>query len=506
MQHDYGHDPRSGSAKLSRRSVLRGAGVVATAALLAGTSATAACAREPDNDRLFAELDAKVEELMARYAVPGVAIGVWHQGREHLRGFGVTDIDAPEPVSADTLFRIGSTTKTATGTAVMRLVESGRVGLDERVRTYLPDFATADPTVAERVTVRQLLNHTPGWNGDFFIDFGSGDDALDKYVAEIRTLAQLTPLGTTFSYNNAAIVVAGHLVAKVTGRTYEHALRELVLDPLGLEHTAFDAVGPIAVPHGVVEGKAVPNPSAWDMPRSLHPTGGLISSARDQLSYARFHLGDGHGPDGTELLRPDSLVAMRSDPGPGGTLGVELDGLGVTWHLRPTAEGVHVVQHGGSWSGQHSGFLFVPDRDFAFTVLTNSDGGALLTTDLVYDDWVLQHFAGLQNLPAAPRDLSAAELAPYEGRYTAVEIAPDGDVVSTDTVLTAAAGRLRYEVPSMAEAPLGMPAYLAFYRDDHVLMLGRDGNLMPGRADFVRDDAGSLQWLRMGGRLQRKVA
>ena len=91
-------------------------------------------------DALFRELDAKIEAAMARYHIPGVAVGVYYQGQEYVRGYGVTNVDYPQPVDGDTLFRIGSTTKTFTGTTVMRLVEQGLLDLDAPVRTYLPDL------------------------------------------------------------------------------------------------------------------------------------------------------------------------------------------------------------------------------------------------------------------------------------------------------------------------------------------------------------------------------
>ena len=125
----------------------------------------------------------------------------------------------------------------------------------------------------------------------------------------------------------------------------------------------------------MVDDRAVFSPELWYLPRNGHPDGGLISSAREQLRYARFHMGDGRAADGTPLLTPASLQAMRANPGPGGTLVAELDGFGVSFGLRRTAEGVRVAMHGGSWAGQYSGFFFVPERDFAMTMLTNSDGG-----------------------------------------------------------------------------------------------------------------------------------
>src|SRR5262249_30418241 len=117
---------------------------------------------------------AKIQAGMARYGSPGVAVGVLAHGREYVQGYGVTNVDYPAPVDGDTLFRIGSTTKTVTGTTVMRLVEQGTLDLDATVRTYLPDFQTADPSVAARVTLRPLLNHSARWRGADFEDTGRG--------------------------------------------------------------------------------------------------------------------------------------------------------------------------------------------------------------------------------------------------------------------------------------------------------------------------------------------
>jgi CubicO group peptidase (beta-lactamase class C family) len=112
-------------------------------------------------------------------------VSVIHKGKRYIKGYGVTNVDHPVPVDGDTLFRIGSTTKTFTGTAAMRLVDRGRLDLDARVREYLPHFATSEPSVARRVTVRQLLNHSTGWLGEYYADMGRGDDALERYVTGI---------------------------------------------------------------------------------------------------------------------------------------------------------------------------------------------------------------------------------------------------------------------------------------------------------------------------------
>ena len=488
------------SRLLSRRNMLRATGGAAAVSAVARVDARSARAdAATSSDPLFRALDEKIEAAMARYHVPGVAVGVLLDGREYVRGYGVTNVDYPLPVDGDTLFRIGSTPKTFTGTAVMRLVEQGKLDLNAPVRRYLPELRLADESVAARVTVRQLLNHSAGWMGDDYADFGRGDDALAKYVTAMRQLPQLTALGQVLAYNNAAVDLAGRVIEVVTGSPYETALQNLVLDPLGLKHSGFftdTLVGyNMTTSHGVKDGAPVVEPPAWWFPRSLDPTGGLVSSARDQLRYARFHMGNGTADDGSRVLTPASLVAMRSNPGPGGTLTMEVDGVCVTWWQRRTAEGVPVFQHGGSWGGQNSDFFFVPDRGFAMTTLTNSTTGPKLIADLTRSGgWALSHFAGLNNPPAVPKKRAPAELAAYEGRYKGWIIPPTG---TPDTIeelaidLRVADGGLRV---------IGdLELILAFYRDDFVLTTDPEGQVK--RSDFVRGPDGGVAWFRDGGRI-----
>ena len=486
---------------MSRRRVMATAAAVALALAprIRGAWAQAApAASDQTAEALFRALDERIEAAMKRYHVPGVAVGVYWQGREHVRGFGVTNIDHPLPVDADTLFRIGSTTKTFTATAMMRLVEQGKVDLAAPTVRYLPDFKTADAAAARSVTVRQLLNHSAGWLGDDYGDFGRGEDALARYVAGMKQLPQLTSPGQVFAYNNAGIVVAGRVIEMVTGKPYETALQELVLDPLGLKHSRFftdQLIGEnISASHDVEKDRAVVMTGSWAFPRSIDSTGGLISSAREQLAYMRFHLGDGKGADGKQVLTPQSLKAMRSNPGPGGTVTIEIDGVCVGFWQRRTAEGVPVFQHGGSWGGQNSDFFFVPDRQFAFTVLTNSTGGPKLLAELGRSGWALNQFCGLSNPPAVPKAQPAARLAQYVGRYKSQVIPPFGppdQIMEQAIEVKAANGGLRVTGDSELS--------LAFYRDEYVLTTDPQGQI--NRSDFLRGPEGRVAWLRDGGRL-----
>jgi CubicO group peptidase (beta-lactamase class C family) len=256
-----------------------------------------------------ADLQAQVSGLADRLEVPGVAVGVVLEGEQHLAFHGVTSVEDPLPVDGRTLFQIGSTGKTYTATAILRLVEQGRVDLGAPVRTYVPELRLKDEQVAHDVTVLQLLKHTAGWDGDFFEDTGEGDDALDRYVQRMATIEQVTPLGATVSYNNASLGLAGLVIEKVTGQLYERMIRELLLEPLGMRRSFFflKEIMTYRFSNGRRRSQdgtiALTRP--WDSGRYGVAMGGLTSNVADQLAWARFHMGrHGAGRDAGPLRGP----------------------------------------------------------------------------------------------------------------------------------------------------------------------------------------------------------
>lgn len=197
-------------------------------------------------------LDRFVRSEMKRTGVPGVAVGVLYGKRRYMSGYGVTNVDHPLEVDAKTLFQIGSTTKTFTATAVVRLVEMGKLDLDVPIRRYLKDLKLKDRDVQAKVTLKHLLTHTGGWLGDYFYDGGRGDDALANVVATMSKVKQLTPLGEVWSYNNSGFTIAGHVIERVTGQPFQTAIRELIFEPLGLDRSFFFADE--AMPYRTVVG------------------------------------------------------------------------------------------------------------------------------------------------------------------------------------------------------------------------------------------------------------
>ena len=523
--------------QLSRRGVLKATAAGAIASMICPNAASTATVVTPAGRRVggamatgqsedpdFRRLDAFIREAMGRYDVPGLSVGVLHEGREYTNGYGVTNRNAPYPVDADTLFQAGSITKTYTATLIMRLVEMGLVALDAPVRRYLPDLQLADEAAAAQVTVGQLLNHTAGWFGDYYgpdptdlqptIWPWRGDDAVARYVANMRYLPQLAPVGATFGYNNAAVVLAGHLAAVVTGMTYEAALTELLLQPLGMDRAflfADEAISyPVAAGHTPGEdGAAEVNP-LWGFPRCVHATGGLILPLTDQLKYARFHLGDGRAADGTRLLAPSLLAEMRTARGPGMaaaiTANAEVYGAGVGWALERIG-GVQIVTHNGSWVGQQAILALVPERQFAVAVFTNAvPAGERLHYEI--STWALAELAGLSQPLPATFALPPARLAEYVGRYGVSVDVPGGGGREQVVEVTAEGGGLRVTTlaaePSDAPdtsglEPSGPVSRLAFFREDAALVTTDDRTVLG--ADFVRDSSGQVRWIHWGARV-----
>src|SRR5215208_6659297 len=214
----------------------------------------------PTKDSNFDAIGRYIVKEMKRLHVPGVSIGIYQDGKEETAGFGITSVEHPLPVTADTLFQTGSISKTFTGTVMMRLVEQGKVDLDMPVRKYIKDFRVKDKEVSRKVTIRHLLTHMGGWVGDYFNDFGTGDDALDKMVKDIARMPQIQPLGTIWSYNNTGFNVASRVIEIVTKKPYEQAMQEMLLDPLGLDMTFYYPSDILfthrfVVGHQMVEGK-----------------------------------------------------------------------------------------------------------------------------------------------------------------------------------------------------------------------------------------------------------
>jgi CubicO group peptidase (beta-lactamase class C family) len=449
----------------------------------------------PEDD--FSPISAKVIDEMNRLPIPGAVVGISHADRQWIAAFGTTSLDHPLPVTENTLFQIGSITKTFVTTAVMRLVEMGQLDLDQPIRTYLPDLKLRDEAVAARVTMRHLLTHTGGWVGDYFNDFGPGENALATMVAKMADLEQLTPLGEVWSYNNSGFYLAGRVIEVIMDTNFEAAMQQLVLDPLGLKMTFFFAQDVIthrfAVGHEVVDKRPkVARP--WAIGRAAHSAGGVICSMPDLLRYARFHMGDGTTPDGTRLLSPQSMAQMQTPLFP--STGISM--IGLSWSII-TIDDTRLIGHGGGTNGQTTLLRIVPSKKFAVAVFTNSDEGDTLCVEIVNS--ATKRFVGIGLPEAVPLELPEEHLQLVVGKYDSASEMLD-IYVQDGRLMLQPTYKGGFPTPESPPPQSPEPMKIAFYAEDRIIVL--DEPMKDSRGELLRNPDNSIAWLRLGGRIHAR--
>lgn len=442
----------------------------------------------------------------AALRVPGVAAGVWAGGREWYACHGVTNLDNPLAVDQDTMFVIGSVSKTFTATALMRLVAEGRVDLDAPVRRYLPEFRLADEQAAARITVMQLLNHTAGLEWRLRVDPGDGDQALESYVAAMAESTPIAPPGARSSYSQVGYNLAGRILEKLTSQTFERAVGALLFEPLGLSHSAFAAndvmTRRFAVGHNAGPDGSPAVVSQWKYGRANNPGGGVVSSPADLLRWARFHLGDGRAEGGERLLPAELLWRMREPTVElrGSTLG---DAVGICWFLRDI-DGVATIGHGGSSNGQFADLLIAPDRDFAVVVMSNAGPDSGLAFNHATIEWALEHYLGLAPREPEPIPFDPERARELTGRYEndmmRINIDTDGAELTVECVI-----KPEIRAASDTELPPDLPpATMGLLPGgDDFLVTG--GGLRGQRGAFSREEGGAVVSVDLAGRVFRRV-
>ena len=232
----------------------------------------------------------------------------------------------------------------------------------------------------------------------------------------------------------------------------------------------------------------------WFIPRNAHAIGGLVSSARDMLKYARFHQGDGRAPDGTQLLSIESLRAMRT-PQAKGALDLQ---AGIGWSLRQIGDAT-MAAHTGGTIGQQALLALVPSRSFALVVLTNSGHGALVHQSVLA--WSLAARLGIALPEPKPQTRTEDELSGHAGVYESpgnrIEISmKDSGLMLLSASKVALAREFERKPPPLP------PAKVAFCGTDRILVL--DGPTRNTQGEFLRDESGEIRWLRIGGRIHRR--
>ena len=443
-----------------------------------------------------------VESSAKKFKIPGVAVGVWADGKEMYATYGVTSVDNPLPVNQDTLFILGSITKTYTATALMRLVAEGKVDLHAPVRQYIPELKLTEEEVAANVNVFQLLNHTSGLDWGIIGDFGEGDDALTRYVEKMSELKLVAAPGTRVSYSQAGYNLIGRIIEKVTGQTFEQAVAALIFNPLGLSHSFFARddimTRRFSVGHNRDEQGTLSIARLWRRSRGDNPGGGIASSIADQLRWAKFHLGVG-GTEADALVLPEKILGQMKDPTAelrASNLG---DSIGIGWFLRDI-NGVRAVAHDGSANGQFGKLLMIPERQFAVAALSNAGPDGLSFNQEVVR-FALEHYLGIVDRDPVPIPFDATLAKEIVGDY-------ENKVMTLKIDTTARGLRLevlmRPEIRAAADKELP-PDHQPF--DFGLLPGGKDeyiitsGAFAGQRGFFTRNANGAVTGVDLAGRL-----
>ena len=390
--------------------------LVALALVARGGDAGAAALDRP---RSIDELKARIAEVLERNNVPGAGIALVAGDRVvWAGGVGLADRATRRPVTADTLFRVGSITKSFVALALVKLAEQGRLSLDARVADLAPELQIENRWQKEApITVAHLLEHTAGFDDMHFNEMYAPLSVEDAPLAEILArnprsrVARWRP-GSRFSYANPGYTVAAYLIEKASGRRWFEYVRDELLVPMGMRSAALRWTREVdaRLARGYDDGPdAIPYRAIYH-----HPAGNLMASPRELAALVRLWLGRGRvdgrqlvsraGLERTERAQTAAISGLDIDYG--------LGNYGVAW---PWARS---RGHDGGIDGFISGAEYLPERGVGYVVLLNSTGRGVRDATLAIRRLAAEYLLGSVATPPPPRvDVPASELRPWVGSY-----------------------------------------------------------------------------------------
>jgi CubicO group peptidase (beta-lactamase class C family) len=418
LRNPAGHFVPSGQGIGPRRKPF-----AAAAALLFLLSATGAgLGEESHSPQSIPELQAAIERVLKETKTPGVGLAVVGRDKaEWIAGLGKADVAANKPATAETLFRIGSTSKAFAAMAALQLEEAGKLKLTDTVRQWVPDVAFVNPWEAtDPVRLEHLMEHTTGFDDIHLREYALNDptpislrDAL-AYGASSR-VSRWRP-GSRMSYCNSGPAVLAAVVEKVSGRRFEDYVQEHFFKPLHMDTASYFYTSEVRQRLATLYHKngITPYPY-WHI--AYRPAGAINASAKDMANYVRFYLQRG-SLDGAQLLRPSSIERMETTKTlPSAQLG-KVAGYGL--YNYATLEGRFVFRgHNGSVMGGLTEMAYLPDYGRGYVVMINSGNGeALKRITKLVRRYVIRDLKPPPLPPAVP--VSAAVQRHYTGYYQAI--------------------------------------------------------------------------------------
>lgn len=331
------------------------------------------------------DLDREINYALEMFHVPGAAVGIIADGKVILsKGYGYRDLDRALPVTDETLFPIASVTKAFTAFMLGQLVDEGKMSWDDPVIQYIPELKLLNQQVNQEATLRDLVAHRTGLGRHDFMWLLSDELSRDEMIEKIGHLDFAAPFRQEFQYNNLTYTLAGIVVERVTGQTWEDAVSSRVFAPLNMNQTNTSIAemqnsDNYSLPYAEIEGsvKQVPYLS----PYSIAPAAGINSNVADVLKWMQLQLSDGQGLIQKNTLDETHHAQIRvPDSNPMDE--VDIKGYGLGWFVGKY-RGFDYVEHGGSFDGFISQVALLPQRKIGVVILTNSSSdGVFLSTAL----------------------------------------------------------------------------------------------------------------------------
>jgi CubicO group peptidase (beta-lactamase class C family) len=324
--------------------------------------------------------DKIAENALQSLRVPGAAVVVLKDDRVvYSKGFGFRDIEKKSPVTPETLFAIGSSSKAFTVFSLGKLVDEGKLDWDKPLRTYIPWFRLYDKEAGERLTPRDLVTHRSGLPRHDLLWYNNLTATREDLVRRLAFLPPTADLREKWQYNNLMFLTAGYLLETLTGRKWEDAVRSLVFEPLGMKRSNFSVLdaqkdNDFALPYGVEE-KTIKRIPFRDI-TTIGPAGAINSSAAEMANWVAVHLADGKFK-GTALLNPQLVADMHAAHMVMGSAAETRDLMALSYGMgwfTDVYRGHRRVHHGGNIDGFSALVSFLPDDGLGFVVLTNMNG------------------------------------------------------------------------------------------------------------------------------------
>ena len=333
------------------------------------------------------EIDTLVERTLRAFDVPGIAVCVLKDGKVvHSKGYGVRSLDSRQPMDENTLFGIASNSKAFTTAALGMLVDEGKLHWDDKVRKFIPEFKLYDPYVTEEFTIRDLLCHRSGLGlgaGDLMFFPDSSDFTIADILHNLQFLKPVTSFRSQYAYDNNLYIVAGEVVARASGMSWEDFIEKRIMAPLGMTHSAasYDRLQDttdVIDGHAPVEGKV--RVIARSRSKVDHAAGGIYSSVADLSKWVQLHLEHGrYGADSTRLFS-EAVFHERWAPqtilpvGGPGTYNTHFAGYALGFIVND-AKGYLQVSHTGGLEGMVTQITMLPELRLGIIVLTNQQEG-----------------------------------------------------------------------------------------------------------------------------------